>query len=57
MKVITAFNVCTDKYYGYWENGAYYAGIGNIGKVINPFDCKVNDVVWKDRRDKGEDKG
>lgn len=32
MKVITAIDVCTDNHYGYWKNGVYYAGVGDIGK-------------------------
>lgn len=32
--IITALDVCIDSQYGYWENGIYYAGIGDIGKII-----------------------
>lgn len=57
MKIITALDVCIGEYNGYWKNGVYYAGIGDIDKVINPFDYKVNDVVWKDRENKKEEVG
>lgn len=32
MKIITAIDVCTDNQYGYWKDGVYYAGVGDIGK-------------------------
>lgn len=32
MKIITTIDVCIDRYNGYWENGVYYAGVGDIGK-------------------------
>ena len=50
MKVIITIDVCTNRYDGYWEKDVYYAGVGDIGKVVNPFDCKVNDVVWGEKR-------
>lgn len=55
MKVIIFIDVCTDRYNGYWERGVYYPGVGDIGKIVNLFDCKVNDVVWGDRKDKGKE--
>lgn len=32
MKIITAIDVCIDNYYGYWKDGVYCAGVGDIGK-------------------------
>lgn len=33
-KIITAFDVCTDKANGYWDRGVYYPGINDIGKQL-----------------------
>ena len=52
MKIITAFNIYIDRYDGHWNCGVYYPGVGDISKVVNPFDCKVNNVVWEDRKNK-----
>lgn len=50
MKIITTFNIYIDRYDGHWNCGVYYPGVGNISKIVNPFDCKVNNVVWEDRK-------
>ena len=53
---ISILNICTDNYYGYWDNNIYYAGIRDIGKTIqNPY-SPVNNLTRDKERKREEDK-
>lgn len=55
-KVITAIDVCTDNYYGYWKHNIYHAGIGDIGKTIqNPYK-PIDNLAWYKERKREESK-
>lgn len=51
-KIITAIDVCTDNYYGYWKHNIYHAGIGDIGKPFPNTYKSVNDIVCDKERNR-----
>ena len=46
-RIIIAYDVCTDNYYGYWDKGVYHAGVGDIGKTITYADDSENSKEQK----------
>ena len=55
-KVITALDVCTDNYNGYWNKNVYCDGIGDIGKTIQNYYKPVDNLAWDKERKREEDK-
>lgn len=41
--IIAASEVCIPEHNGYWKNGVYYPGIGDIGKKFSDI-CKQNNA-------------